>query len=134
MTSQKKFISKFFLTILVVGLVVGYVRRTWFLETFDISESAEEADEVAKIAQVRRTARLAGENIASIITIQKVNLNRGLKSELITLPGIGPALADRIIECRDAFGSFKAIGDLHNVKGIGVKSLEKIRLNLELLI
>ena len=86
MTPQKKFISKFFLTILVVGLVVGYVRRTWFLETFDISESAEEADEVAKIAQERRTVRLAGENIASIITIQKVNLNRALKSELITLP------------------------------------------------
>ena len=88
MTSQKKFISKFFLTILVVGLVVRYIRRTCFLETFDISESAEEADEVAKIAQERRTVRLAGENIASIITIQKVNLNRALKSELITLPGI----------------------------------------------
>ena len=132
MTSQKKFISKFFLTILVVGLVVRYIRRTCFLETFDISESAEEADEVAKIAQERRTVRLAGENIASIITIQKVNLNRALKSELITLPGIGPALADRIIANRDEFGTFKTIDDLRNVKGIGDKSLEKIRLYFEL--
>ena len=132
MTSQKKFISKFFLRILVVGLVVGYVRRTWFLETFDISESAEEVDEVAKIAQEKRTVRLAGENIASIITIQKVNLNRALKSELITLPGIGPALADRIIAYRYEFGTFKTIDDLRNVKGIGDKSLEKIRLYLEL--
>ena len=132
MTSQKKFISKFFLTILVVGLVVGYVRRTWFLETFDISESAEEADEVAKIAQERRTARLAGENIASIITIQKVNLNRALKSELITLPGIGPALAYRIIAYRYEFGTFKTIDDLRKVKGVGDKSLEKIRLYFEL--
>ena len=133
MTSQKKFISKFFLRILVVGLVVGYVRRTWFLETFDISESAEEADEVAKIAQVRRTARLAGENIASIITIQKVNLNGVIKSELITLPGIGgPALADRIIAYRGEFGTFKTIDDLRKVKGIGDKSLEKVRLYLEL--
>ena len=122
MTPQKKFIPKFFLTILVVGRVVGYVRRTWFSETFDISESAEEADEVAKIAQERRTVRLAGENIASIITIQKVNLNRVLKSELITLPGIGPALAGRI----------KTIDDSRNVKGIGDKSLEKIRLYLKL--
>ena len=132
MTPQKKFISKFLLTILVVGLVVGYVRRTWFLETFDISESAEEADEVAKIAQERRTAHLAGENIASIITIQKVNLNRALKSELITLPGIGPALAGRIIEYRDGFGTFKTIDDSRNVKGIGDKFLEKIRLYLKL--
>ena len=128
MTPQKKFISKFFLTILVVGLVVGYVRRTWFLETFDISESAEEADEVAKIAQERRTARLSVENIASNISIQKVNLKRALKSELITLPGIGPALADRIIAYRYEFGTFKTIDDLGNVKGIG----EKIRLYLEL--
>ena len=89
MTPQEKFIPKFFLTILVVNLMVGYVRRKWFPETFDLSESAEKADEVAKIAQERKTACLAGENIASIITIQKVNLNRALKSELITLPGIG---------------------------------------------
>ena len=132
MTPQEKFISKFLLTILAVGLMVGYVRRTWFPETFDISESAEEADEVAKIAQERRTARLAGENIASIITIQKVNLNKALKSELITLSGIGPALADRIIAHRDKFGTFKAIDGLRNVKSIGDKSLEKIRLYLEL--
>ena len=132
MTPQEKFISKFLLTILAVGLMVGDVRRTWFPETFDISESAEEADEVAKIAQERRTARLAGENIASIITIQKVNLNKALKSELITLSGIGPALADRIIAYRDEFGTFKTIDDLRNVKGVGDKSLEKIRLYLEL--
>ena len=132
MTSQKKFISKFFLRILVVGLVVGYVRRTWFLETFYISESAEEADEVAKIAQERRTVRLAGENIASIITIQKVNLNRALKSELITLPGIGPALADRINAYRYEYGTFKTIDDSRKVKGIGDKFLERIRLYLKL--
>ena len=132
MTPQEKFISKFLLTILVVGLMVGYLRRTWFPETFDISESAEEADEVAKIAQGRRIARLAGEKIASIITIQKVNLNRALKSELITFPGIGPALAGRIIAYRGGFGRIKTIDDSRNVKGIGDKSLEKIRLYLKL--
>ena len=89
MTPQEKFISKFLLTILVVGLMIGYVRQTWFPETFDLSESAEKVAEIAKIAQERRTACFAGENIASIITIQKVNLNRALKSELITHPGIG---------------------------------------------
>ena len=133
MTPQKKFISKFFLTILVVGLVVGYVRRTWFPETFDISESAEEADEVAKIAQERRIARLAGEKIASIITIQKVNLNRVLKSELIPLPGIGVRhWLTGLLNTWDEFGTFKAIDDLRNMKGIGDKSLEKIRLYLGL--
>ena len=98
MTPQEKFISKFLLTILTIGLMVGYVGRTSFPETFDISESVEEADEVTKIAKERKTARLAGENIASIITIQKVNLNKPLKSEFITLPGIGgPVLAGRLL-------------------------------------
>ena len=85
-----------------------------------------------KLLRREEQSRLAGENIASIITIQKVNLNKALKSELITLPGIGPALADRIIAYRDEFGTFKTIDDLRNVKGIGDKSLEKIRLHLEL--
>ena len=107
MTPQEKFISKFLLTILAVGLMVGDVRWTWFPETFDISESAEEADEVAKIAQERRTARLAGENIASIITIQKVNLNKALKSELITLSGIGPALVTGLLHTGTSLASLR---------------------------
>ena len=89
MTPQEKFISTFLLIILVVGLMIGYVRWIWFPETFDLSESAEKIDQIASIAQEIKTDYLAGENIASIITIQKVNLNRALKSELITLPGIG---------------------------------------------
>ena len=132
MTPQEKFISKFLLTILVVELVVRYLRRTWFPETFDISESAEETDVVAKIAQERRIVCLAGEKIASIITIQKVNLNRVLKSELITLPGIGPALTGRVIAYRGGFGRIKTIDDSRNVKDIGDKSLEKIRPYLKL--
>ena len=87
---------------------------------------------VPKIVQERRIARLAGEKIASIITIQKVNLNRALKSELITLPGIGPVLAGRIIGYRGGFGRIKTIDDSRNMKGIGDKSLEKIRLHLKL--
>ena len=126
MMPQEKFISKFLLTIFVVGLMIGYVRQTWFPETFDLSESAEKIDQIASIAQEIKTDYLAGENIASIITIQKVNLNRALKSELITLPGIGQALADRVFAYRHEFGTFKTIDDLRNVKGIGDKSLKKI--------
>ncbi|HHZ99029.1 MAG TPA: helix-hairpin-helix domain-containing protein [Candidatus Marinimicrobia bacterium] len=78
------------------------------------------------MAQEGRASHLAGKNIASIITIQKVNLNRALKSELIILPGIGPALADRILAYWDEFGTFKTIDDLKNVKGISAKFLGKI--------
>jgi hypothetical protein len=44
MTPQEKFISRFLLTILALGLAVGFVRRTWFPENIDISKASEEAD------------------------------------------------------------------------------------------
>lgn len=50
-----------------------------------------------------------------------VSLNRGTEAELETLPGVGPALAGRIIDWRSANGGFKKKEDLLNVGGIGDK-------------
>jgi len=57
----------------------------------------------------------------------KLNLNSSSAAELELLPGIGPALASRIIEDRKANGPFKSVDDLDRVKGIGPKTLERIR-------
>lgn len=43
------------------------------------------------------------------------------------LPGVGPALADRIIADREANGAFATVGDLDRVKGIGPRMLERLR-------
>jgi competence protein ComEA len=48
-----------------------------------------------------------------------VNLNTATQAELETLPGIGPALAQAIIEERERSGGFAAVGDLRRVPGIG---------------
>ena len=56
-----------------------------------------------------------------------VNINTAGSETLQTLPGIGPALAGRIIDYRDAHGPFVAVEDLLNVKGIGEVTLEKLR-------
>lgn len=50
---------------------------------------------------------------------QKVNVNRAPASELERLPGIGPALAQRIVEDRSRNGPFRALQDLGRVPGIG---------------
>lgn len=57
----------------------------------------------------------------------KVNVNTASAAELELLPGIGPALASRIIAHRTEHGPFKALGDLDRVKGIGPKLLERVK-------
>lgn len=52
-------------------------------------------------------------------TGRKVNINRAGPSELATLPGIGPALARRIIDYRSRHGPFGSTTDLRQVPGIG---------------
>ena len=49
----------------------------------------------------------------------KVNINTATSDELQTLKGVGPALAQRIIDDRTANGPYKAIEDLKRVSGIG---------------
>lgn len=57
----------------------------------------------------------------------RVNLNTADAVLLDTLPRIGPAMAQRIIEWRDANGRFTSVDDLLAVPGIGDKMLESLR-------
>ncbi len=57
-----------------------------------------------------------------------VNLNTAEREELMTLPGVGPAIADRILESRP----FSSIDDLRRVSGIGSNFVEGIRTRITL--
>jgi len=61
-----------------------------------------------------------------------LDLNSATAEQLDELPGIGPALAERIVAYRAEHGSFAQIDQLNEVKGIGEKTLEKLRPHLTL--
>jgi competence ComEA-like helix-hairpin-helix protein len=56
-----------------------------------------------------------------------IPINTATAEQLDQLPGIGPALAKRIIDYRTEHGPFTSVDDLTNVRGIGPALLEKIR-------
>jgi comEA protein len=62
----------------------------------------------------------------------RVNLNTATLEEFTALPGIGPAIAARIIEFRSENGPFRSVDDITNVRGIGQARLAELRPYLEL--
>ena len=55
-----------------------------------------------------------------------ININSAAAEELITLPGIGEVIAERIIAYRTEHGGFYDVGELREVQGIGDKTLENL--------
>lgn len=62
----------------------------------------------------------------------RIPLNQATLDEMMTLPGVGEATARRILEWREQNGGFERLEDLTRVKGIGSKTLERLRPHLTL--
>jgi competence protein ComEA len=56
-----------------------------------------------------------------------IDLNQASAEDLSAIPGLGPALAQRIVDYRQAHGPFKEIADLREVSGVGPESLQKLK-------
>ena len=56
----------------------------------------------------------------------KLNLNTATEDQLVLLPSIGPAKADRIVAWRAKHGAFRRTADLRRVKGFGYKTFKRL--------
>lgn len=56
-----------------------------------------------------------------------LNINRASSEDLATLPGIGPALAQRIVDYRAEHGQFNSVEELEFVSGIGPVTIRAIQ-------
>lgn len=73
-----------------------------------------------------------GSVVNGAMASDKISINRASVQELDKLPGIGPALAQRIVDYRQANGEFKAITDLKNVSGIGENKFKQLQDKISL--
>jgi competence protein ComEA len=62
---------------------------------------------------------------------QPLSLSSATVEQLDTLDGIGPTLAARIVQYREAHGGFRSIDELRQVDGIGEKRFESLRKGLQ---
>jgi competence protein ComEA len=65
------------------------------------------------------------------VRVGPVNLNRATKSQLDTLDGIGPVIAQRIIDYRKVNGPFLTIEDIQKVSGIGTAKFAQIKSKIQ---
>lgn len=78
-------------------------------------------------APVPATGPTAAPGGAGRAQVAPLNINTAGATELESLPGIGPALAQRIISYREQHGPFRTVEDIKNVPGIGEGRFAQIK-------
>ena len=141
LTKQEKWVFVFLCTTLVSGYLIQYMKQRNMDDPLHIISKTEK--EEFKRAAIHAYASQGIQdnethNIAAGDATEKnikdgeelVNINTAVKQELMALPKIGPVTAERIIRFRDDFGPFQSIDDLAKIKGIGPKTLERLKTRI----
>ena len=88
---------------------------------------AAAAADAACVKLPRRSHAVAAQTPARVGGSPRVSINRASREELEKLPGIGPALAARIVEQRERFGPFRRAEHLMLVRGISERRFRQLR-------
>ena len=81
-------------------------------------------------AEVTHDTSHAAVNASRVVTTPTVNINRATREELERLPGVGPALAARIVEHRERHGAFRRVEHLLAVRGVSQRRFAELRAHV----
>lgn len=112
---------------IIIVLLMVMVFGSWYCLNFDSI--------ISPIADTDKILYSENKNINNTIdkseileqNIIKININNADIDELQSLPGIGDAIAQRIVDYRAVNKGFKSIEEIQNIKGIGDKLYDKIK-------
>jgi competence protein ComEA len=96
------------------------------LERIDLAALLRDGDHVHVYARGEAPPQSEVAQPDSASGTMLVHVNRATREELETLPGIGPALAQRIIDYRATHGAFASLESLMEVSGIGERTIEQL--------
>jgi competence protein ComEA len=136
LTRQERMVINFLVTFFLIGgLIQIYKGKFKSISKVDYTSSEEESKIFKEMAMTidsmytLEESKVQPEKNDRQVRQEKklVNINTATKEELMQIPNIGPVTAERIILFRIENDGFKSIDELLKVKGIGEKTLEKIR-------
>ena len=112
--------------LVMAGGLSAKADRDWVEKNLNKAEKIIDGQKIyiPKIGEKIETSEVLG---SSVNESGVVRINTATIEQLDTLSGIGPAMAGRIIDYREANGGFKNIEELKLVSGIGDKLFEKIK-------
>lgn len=109
------------------AIVEEFQRRSAIIQRDSIIQANKYNPESNNEVEKQEPASLVMDSIKTLI-----NINMATQAELETLPGIGSSYATRIIEYRQTNGAFNSVDELVNVRGIGAKTLEKLKPHIKI--
>jgi competence ComEA-like helix-hairpin-helix protein len=112
--------------VLGVGLLVLSMPGSWHLASAAPKTIAEEL-KASMPEEPQRPAKKSASELTG-----KLNLNTATEQQLMMLPTVGPAKAERIVAWRKKNGGFRRPADIRRVKGFGYKTFKRLEPFLDI--
>ena len=127
--------------VLIVGIAIRYLdsKNPDSIPDFEVHKNAVEVPSIEEKAEVPQVTSLTHKQSSVEVPSPKedvppvrelIDINSATAKEFERLHGIGPQIAGRIVAYREKNGVFKRVDDITKVRGIGPKTLERLRPHL----